>query len=712
MQIIPFTPTHSETNNNISAFINHWKPLVKLLPNVASFESYNWDMREVGSIESISFGNNKYGLIFTKLTRYRKWSKTCPLSQPLQDIAKAFALQHILESRPKSLTVAKYHINIWRYLEDQLLKRGLAASTEFIHPDLLDEVNLNIRKSGRAISTSYSLCRVLNCMVEDLQEAGLIGSRFTWKGVTVPPHPGMSRFDTKSENARKERLASDREMQAVGYTFHKAVLPRHRYPTAIAAILSAQPGRIGEVLALPVDCAFDDERNGKRIFRLRWRPEKGGKPMTKDFSYATNPWIPHIKTALAWLTEISEPARKIAKWYEDNPTKIHLPNHLEHLRNKHYLSLEEASAILQIKKPLESRDEKIFRDRNIEVHGKLDEGRSYRPENRFVCFNDIERSVLSELPKGFPIYQKSSGLKYSDTLCLFREWEFSTKNRIDSNPSHTLFKVPTRTQVQNLLDSTFEDFKCTNEDGQPIRINTHNFRHRWCTRAEEAGIWRAFNNAMSGRLKISQTNAYDHVTADKILEIVADNIDDKGCIFGEIITIIPNKPMYLHEIEQQINELAMLKAIVVTQFGICINDFIQSPCEYHLDCLACRNHACIKGLPLRTENIKKRLALQEKALIGANIALSNGDYGVEDHIKKTLEPNVNRLRAIVAILEDPRFGLGTEILLAGGPSNHPITKALKNRINGLKTKNISTNTEELALIPTWKAINPTLTPNE
>ncbi len=711
MEIVPFVPPSSKSTENIAAFIEHWRPLVALLPNVKSFDSNRWDMREAGSIQSISNGNAHLGLVFTKLNRQSQRGELRPLEQPLLDIAKAYAIQHFAEQRPTTLTRSRFQIKAWRYIEAELLQRGLTPSTEFLSPDLLNKVNLDMRMKGHAESTTFSLCMVLNSMVKDLQKIGLIGTRFTWKGVAIPPRMNFSRVGNEFEKARKEKLATDHEMQAVGYVFHNANMLRHRYPSAISAILSAQPGRIGEVLTMPVECAFDDERNGKKIFRLRWRPEKGGKPMTKDFSYATNPWIPHIKTALAWLTKISEPARRIAKWYEDNPTKVHLPVRLEHLRSKEWLSLEEAATILQVMVP-EKPKKFPFGNRKIPVYRNIVQG-DYRPPHLYsVRFEDVERAVLSELPKGFPIYQRSSGLKYSEALCLIREWEFITKNRMDTNSSHTMFKVPTLNQVQNLMDSAFDDFGCTNEDGGSVRLNTHKFRHRWCTRAEEAGIWRAFNNAMSGRLRICQANAYDHMTADHILKIVSEDVKDDGRLFGEILAFTPKEPLYLHEIERQIQELAMLKAIVVTPFGICVNDFVQSPCEYHLDCLNCRNHACIKGLPARTENIRERLALQERALVGARVALQNGDYGVEDHIKNTLEPNVQRLRAIIAILDDPRFKLGTEILLADGPSNHPITTALQIRIKTLKTKDLNTSAEDSALLPSWKSIDLALAENE
>ena len=210
---------------------------------------------------------------------------------------------------------------------------------------------------------------------------------------------------------------------------------------------------------------------------------------------------------------------------------------------------------------------------------------------------------------------------------------------------------------------------------------------------------------MSGRLKISQADAYDHRTADHVHQVRAELLPDDGRLFGEILTFSPKEPLYVYEVERQIEELGMLKAVVLTPFGVCTNDFVQSPCEYHTDCLNCRNHACVKGLPARTENIRKRLELQEKALAGARIALENGDYGVEDHIRQTLEPNVQRLGAIVQVLDDPRFPLGTEILLAHGPDGHPITKATQLRIEARKEQGLDTTMEEAMLASRAQALD-------
>jgi len=700
MQIVPFVPPSSEAAENIAAFIDQFRPLAAKLPCTDSFDSNYWDLRGAGSIKEASTGNNRLGLRFTKLNLKKQRSENRPLDQPLRDVAKAFTLKKLAENSPKSRGQLAEPLVLFRYLEAGLLAMDMKASVEFLTPDVLDEVNLTIRMSRNCGGRKYALCSSLNKLVEEFQECGLIRIRFDWQGVAVVPNWNSSRVGKEHDRARAEKLPTELEMQAVGHVFHHAELPRHRYPIAMAAILSGQPGRIGEVLSLPVNCAFDDEREGKKIFSLRWRPEKGGKPMTKNFSYATCPWIPYFKTALAWLLEISEPARKIAKWYEDNPTKLHLPEHLEHLRSKEYLSLEEVADILQVAAPRSSSNfhKKVLISRKIPLHGGLGNAHTVR-------FEDVEHSVLARLPMGFPVMDRASGLKYSEALCLIRDYEFCNTRKCDDSPSHTMFSVPNIGFVRRLLDKAFDDFGRTNDNHEPIRIGTHEFRHRWCTRAEEAGIWRSFNNAMSGRLKISQANAYDHMDADHLIKVKAENLKDEGRLFGEILAFTPKEPLYLHEVERQIEELGMLMAIVVTEYGICRNNFVQSPCDYHLDCLNCRNHICIKGLPVRTENIRKRLALQEKALSLARVALENGDYGVEDHIQNTLEPNAQRLRAIVTILDDPRFKLGTEILLANCPSNHPITKALQLRINTLKEQGLDFSTEEAMLLPTGKSLD-------
>lgn len=700
MQFVPFVPPFTEAAENIAAFIAHWRPLVSELPNTESFDSDNWDLREAGMIRVHSRGNGRLGLPFTKYNPGDQQNEELPLDQPLRDLAKAWTLKRIAEDSLKSNSALKQLLQVWRHLDAGLLARGLKSSPEFLTPDLLDEVNLAIRKCEWNDQYKYSLCLLLNRLVEELQKDGMLRTHFDWAGVVVHPIYNFTRVGEEHDRVRKEKLPTEQEMQAVGHVFHHAVHPRHRFPIAVATLLSGQPGRIGEVLTLSVNCAFDDERGGKPVFRIRWLPEKGGMPMTKDFSYATCPWIPHFKTALAWLLEIGEPARKIAKWYEENPGKIHLPEHLEHLRSKEWLSVEEVATILQSPTSgYASRFEwNVLRHREIPLHGKSG-------GERKVLFTDVERSVLAELPKGFPFRDRASGLKYSETLLLARRQEFVGCRRADDSPSQTMFYVPCVTWLHKILDKAFDDFGLTNDIGSPIRLRSHEFRHRWCTRAEEAGVWRSFNNAMSGRLKISQANAYDHVPADFLLQVRAENLKDDGRLFGEIVAFIPKEPMYLYEVERQIDELAQLKAIVVTPYGICINDFVQSPCEYHLDCLNCRNHACIKGLPIRTENIRKRLALQEKALAMARIALENGDYGVEDHIKNTLEPNVQRLRAIVSILDDPRFKVGTEIILSEGPQNHPITKALQVRIATLKEQGLDTSAEEAMLLPPGKSLD-------
>lgn len=100
-----------------------------------------------------------------------------------------------------------------------------------------------------------------------------------------------------------------------------------------------------------------------------------------------------------------------------------------------------------------------------------------------------------------------------------------------------------------------------------------------------------------------------------------------------------------------------------TLYGFCIHDFAASPCEMFRNCLDCREHVCIKGLPDRTERIERSLALASSHLEQAQAAVADGVYGAEDWVN-VHQANVERLRQLIAILNDPDIEDGALIQLS------------------------------------------------
>ena len=109
-------------------------------------------------------------------------------------------------------------------------------------------------------------------------------------------------------------------MLALADLFAQANDVESQYYTSIAVLLMIAPGRVSEVLALPVDCiGWENDSSGETQMYLRWRAAKGGGAGKK--------WVPAtmqsvVEEAVARLTRIGAPAREAARFANKHPGRF------------------------------------------------------------------------------------------------------------------------------------------------------------------------------------------------------------------------------------------------------------------------------------------------------------------------------------------------------------------------------------------------------
>ena len=115
--------------------------------------------------------------------------------------------------------------------------------------------------------------------------------------------------------------------------------------TSWTALAMFAPQRQGEIATLPTDCItyVHDEKKRRERLGLRWRPEKGGAPLTK-FA-VTEGWEQIAADAVGRLLKLGRTARTAAKWYQENPDRLYLPRGTEHLRGQPVTFLEIADIL-------------------------------------------------------------------------------------------------------------------------------------------------------------------------------------------------------------------------------------------------------------------------------------------------------------------------------------------------------------------------------
>jgi hypothetical protein len=674
--IIPFKPlSEAEAAERLRQFIAHYRPLVRSLPIKTDFDENVWDLR--GKYFRAVKGSGPLNIRFVKLDTENQQKATEPFGNPFLDFAKAYVL-HLMATKPwgAPANLISNWIPLLRHVEHgfRVSRPSEPPCVTSLTADLCEAINAAIRTDNFPDDKKYSLCQTLNMLVESLQELGLCAHRFTWMGMAVSPVKTRYMVGPEGDKVRKDRLPSLEAMAAMAYSFDHAEGPRERWVSAINALLSGHPARIGECWFLRKDYWVGTEVQGQQRFGLKWWPQKKAKPLVKEF-LAEDPFVPVFKQCFRWLTEISAPARAIAKWYEDNPGKLHLPKELEHLRGKAILTMAEAASLRGLS------SDRLLQPRSWAKRKGIAPVIDPSTEGMGIRFEDMERAVLSELPHGFPWFNEAKNIKYSDMLLLLRQGEFNPAHPVSS----TMFLVPNASHYCNALDAMVDRHDLTEADGSPVRLRSHQFRHINETVAYKAGVERAWMNRQAGRARTSHEESYDDRSdAEKVAQASVASVHRS--VFGELVAREPNHPKTEAEIMAEVELAKRTGHVNVTDKGCCIHNFTDKPCGEFRDCLFCVDHICVKGVPIWDRNIRAEIAAEEGNLLNAMEAADHGRYGVREHIEELILPRVAYCRQIKGLLDDPRIHPGTEFGHAPKADPYdPVVNAMRHHVElGLK----------------------------
>jgi hypothetical protein len=279
-----------------------------------------------------------------------------------------------------------------------------------------------------------------------------------------------------------------------------------------------------------------------------------------------------------------------------------------------------------------------------------------------VKFADLEQAILKKLPTGFPVMDTKTSMRFSEALCIARVGEFDSRNIV----SHCCFDrikhhLLSRTlQTKGSAKSIFEKRDLRDEKGKLLFLKTHMLRHYLNTLVRQTGMLTEDEIAQwSGRKQVHQNATYNHHSDRDVIAKLRAAVGDPSISVGPF-TNIDNRVFTRRE------EFASIKVITAhtTEFGYCIHDYAQSPCQVHQDCMNCNEQVCVKGDARAEENLRKTRKELERLQEDARVAFSEDVLGAADWFKyqtKTLE-RVNQLLAIIDTEEVPQ---GAVIQLSG-----------------------------------------------
>lgn len=654
--MLHFSPRRAlDARANLRQFVHSCRQQSAVFGLDLDFDADVWDIsKHLGRK-----GTRRATRLHFKPWRKPRASASTFMKDPFKSFAKAY-LRYQQGLRP-SRSVESRLIAL-RAVYEVLGEGGEGLDPTGLLPLHFDRSAQLIRERVKATS-AYQYGVQLELIYETMVGCGLLSHPQTWRS-PIQRVEDASRIGPKFEERRISRLPSSDALAALAAIFQVAKEPSDVVVTAAAAIMCSAPERISEVLRLAVHSEVEGAAPDA-AYGLRWYPSKGGSPQVK---WLIPSMSPVVRTAIARLKKLSAPARALARWYEAHPTQVYLPAGLAHLRSQEMLSMQELLELLFEDSP----ERRVAAEwcRTHKVPTTLIRGRLH------VRFLDVEAAVLRMLPRGFPYLHRDHGLRFSEALFIVRKNELHDSRATYRCMLMAVGQEDIYIRISNRDPSRvsiFDKFGYREHDGSAIAVRTHQFRHYLNTQAHIGGMSQLDIAAWSGRARVSENKAYDHVSNQDVLQMMRDALPAPTPAAG-VVTRIESRSLI------QRAEFAKLKVRTAhtTDIGYCAHDFSMLPCMAYQDCLNCDEHFCRKGEADKEARLQARVDETRLLLKRAEEAQKAGLAGADRWIARQRK-DLERAEELMRILQDPKTSPGALIRTSTAPMPSRLVAAVQER---------------------------------
>ncbi|RJG12189.1 integrase [Pseudomonas cavernicola] len=570
-----------------------------------------------------------------------------PLREPFCSFAKA-CLRYLHSNRPTKCIGNR--LSALRLLESALIEMTGAAEPIRVEGSILNRTAQMAAERFTA-ATAYRVAGQLQLISELMINCRIMAVSVPWRS-TISRPSDTNRVGKAADEQRYAKLPSQAVLDALPQIYLMAKEPSDVIVTSAVAIMLGSPDRIHEVVQLPVDCEVWQSRGeGQALaYGLRWLPGKGAAPMIK---YPTTPMAGVVQEAIERIRLSTREARAVALWYDHNPAKIYLPEHLEHLRAQEFITFRELGDVLW-GGGASAAPQNWCKSNGVEL--------SYTKRRARVHFAAVEKIVLGMLPEHFPFVDIAKSLRFSEALFVVRRNEFHATRG-------TYLGVIEGVTIDHICDrlgagsdhgkqSVFDRAGFTDIEGKSIKVRSHQMRHYLNTLAQSGSMSQLDIAKWSGRKDIRQNAAYNQMTQGQVVSLIRESIGDKLLSIGPLAEL-PKRSLIPRD---QFSRLKVPTAHT-TDLGYCIHDYVMSSCQLHGDCTNCREHVCIKGNVQHAQAAHRMLAETCELLNQAIAVESKGHAGASRWVEHH-QVTVERLAHLCQILNDPSVPDGAVIQLS------------------------------------------------
>lgn len=642
-ELILFTPkAELDATANLQGFVDMCRNQLTVFGSDLPFQQYIWDVTD--AIATKGKGNKRERITFSNYATVGGKDQVM-MYEPFLSFAKAY-VRYMHGMRPTK--IIHNRMAALRSIEAALSENGTTPNPVQIDTRVLNRA-AQIVADKFSDGAAYRIGGQLELVAKFMSDNQLTAVPVRWRNPIKRPNSAV-RIGKAFDEQRANKMPSSAALDALPKIFRLATEPADVITVSVAAMLLASPDRISEVLTLPETCEVRESRKGQEdAYGLRWWPAKDADPTVK---WLVPSMASVVEEALRNIRATTEEARRIAEWYELNPTQIYLAPDVAHLRGQEWLSMAEVAALLGIA----LANVRAWCKKNAikkEQHGF--------EKSFFARLTDVETAVLALLPSGFPIFDKTTGLKFSEALFVVQRNQLGVYRGTYRCMIETVGIGQINTGLGSRAvhghPSIFTRLGFTEEDGSPISVTSHQFRHYLNTLAQAGGLSQLDIAKWSGRKDVRQNETYDHVSAGQMLEKIRDAVGGDN-MFGPLAEL-PKKVLIRRD------EFARLviPTAHTTDLGYCVHDYTASPCQLYMDCIHCQNLVCVKGDAEKTTLLRQRLeeakGLMEKANMAMGEGYLGGDRWLEHHCS-----TMDRLSQLCAIMDDSAVPNGAVIQLA------------------------------------------------
>lgn len=590
-----------------------------------------------------------------------------PMADPFKQFAKAYVRYQY--SHNPVVSVA-FWLQALRCIEAALLQVHGRAEIGLLSLAVMDVSAAKCREHYKSEDVWHKTGLMFVRICDFCREHGLVRALAPWSSPFSKPAILTEDLGDAGKAHRAAKLPSNTAMLAVADLFCQADDKESRFYSSIMVLLMVAPGRISEVLRLPVNCiGFEPDDRGEPQMYLRWWAAKG-KGFTKKWIIPAMQDV--VSEAVRRLTEIGAPARVAAKFAFERPGEF-LGNErgLKGRGNAAdaLLSPEEFCAAMTLNSsvPLRYADGSPRWNAlaaNTKWVAKLvSSGR--------VTYARLAQHVYQTYcgPQ-WPFIDMGRTVHTWDALCLHRENELHP----DFPAKPFSWRLPAGGEVNSRIEpshrrSLFEQRGIREADGSPINLTSHQLRHWLSTMSARAGMDDYTLAQWAGRARTADNRHYDHRTPDERLSEVRS-------------LVLPEKPALLlqrFKNRQPVTyqELGVDRAGTAkpTLYGLCVHDYSMTPCTKVRQCMTCKQHVCTKGDAVTLNRIKRLEEQLQIALGRAETEHQVGTFGADrwmDHYKWELA----HTRTMRMMLERTDVPDGASLCIPDAHDPSPVQRAM------------------------------------